>query len=170
MIRMRARGQGSWDPFQRFSEPAKKTLTLAQEEAERGHLSYVGTEHVLVALLRVQDAIAYRILTGRGVELAKVRQGTAPVRGRNERITVQLVVPTREVKKVIEIASQEARRRDQRWVCTDHLLLSLLNQREDSAARVLQEMGVTKAEVDSEMRRLRDAGVSERGLGADPPS
>ncbi len=166
---MRARRQGSMYPFERFSEQAKRTLTLAQEEAERSHHSYIGTEHLLLAMLRAGDAIAHRILTGRGVELGDVRERIASVLGRNERIIVQQIIPTSRVKHVIEIAFEEARGRDQPWVGTDHLLLALLIEGEGIAAKVLNDMGVTEAQVDSEMRRLHEAGVSEGEPGAGPP-
>src|SRR5262252_1517943 len=97
-------------PFERFTERAKKVLTLAQEEAERAHHSYIGTEHLLLGLLRAEEGIAHAALRALGVGVEDTRERIEGVLGRNERIIVQQVIPTSRVKKVIEIAFEEAQR------------------------------------------------------------
>ena len=97
-------------PFERFTEKAKKVLTLAQDEAEKSHHSYIGTEHLLLGLLREGEGLAAKVLANLGVEIDKVRDTIDSVLGRNERIIVQQIIPTSRVKKVIEIAFEEAKR------------------------------------------------------------
>ena len=112
-------------PFERFTERAKKVLTLAQEEAERSHHSYIGTEHLLLGLLREGEGLAAKVLNNLGVEIGKVRQTIESVLGRNERIIIQQIIPTSRVKKVIEISFEEARRMGHNYVGTEHLVLAL---------------------------------------------
>src|SRR5579864_9493852 len=91
-------------PFERFTESAKRVLTLAQEEAERSHHSYIGTEHLLLGLLRQPDTTATEVLRDLGIELDTVRATIQSVLGRDERILIQQIIPTSRVKKVIEMA------------------------------------------------------------------
>lgn len=90
-------------PFERFTEQAKRTLTLAQAEAETAHQSYIGTEHLLIALTANTDGLAHQVLTNLGLEVGTVRESISRVLGRNERIVIQQIVPTSRVKKIIEI-------------------------------------------------------------------
>src|SRR5437762_12981772 len=97
-------------PFERFTERAKKVLTLAQEEAERSHHSYIGTEHLLLGLLREGEGLAANVLNNLGVEIGKVRQTIESVLGRNERIINQQSIHPSRVKKVLDVSVEEARR------------------------------------------------------------
>jgi ATP-dependent Clp protease ATP-binding subunit ClpC len=147
-------------PFERFTERAKKVLTLAQEEAERSHHSYIGTEHLLLALLREDEGLASKVLHNLGVEIGKVRQTIESLLGRNERIIVQQIIPTSRVKKVIEISFEEARRMGHNYVGTEHLLLGLLREGEGIAAHVLEDLGANLDKVQAELERLlRDSTV-----------
>ena len=147
-------------PFERFTERAKKVLTLAQEEAERSHHSYIGTEHMLLALLREDEGLAAKVLHNLGVEIGKVRHSIESIVGRNERIIVQQIIPTSRVKKVLEISFEEARRMGHNYVGTEHLLLGLLREGEGIAAHVLEDLGATLEKVRSEIERLlRDSTV-----------
>jgi ATP-dependent Clp protease ATP-binding subunit ClpC len=141
-------------PFERFTERAKKVLTLAQEEAERSHHSYIGTEHLLLGLLREGEGLAAKVLNNLGVEIGKVRQTIESVLGRNERIIIQQIIPTSRVKKVIEISIEEARRMGHNYVGTEHLLLGLLIEGEGIAAHVLEDLGATLDKVRAEIERL----------------
>ena len=129
-------------PFERFTERAKKVLTLAQEEAERSHHSYIGTEHLLLGLLREGEGLAAKVLGNLGVEIGKVRQTIESVLGRNERIIIQQIIPTSRVKKVIEISFEEARRMGHNYVGTEHLLLGVLADPAAISVRVLAELGI----------------------------
>ncbi len=149
-------------PFERFTERAKKVLTLAQEEAERSHHSYIGTEHLLLGLLREGDGLAAKVLNNLGVEINKVRSTIESVLGRNERIIIQQIIPTSRVKKVIEISFEEARRMGNNYVGTEHLLLGLLIEGEGIAAHVLEDLGANLEKVRTETDRLlHESGIEE---------
>jgi hypothetical protein len=138
----------SWDtgsglyPFERFTDDAKKVLTLAQAEAERSRHSYIGTEHLLLALV-TSDTEAARLLRDLGVEETRVRSTIANVLGRNERIVIQQIIPTSRVKKVIELAFAAARDEGSESVGPMHLLVALVEEGEGIAAHVLKDLGVT---------------------------
>jgi ATP-dependent Clp protease ATP-binding subunit ClpC len=158
-------------PFERFTERAKKVLTLAQEEAERSHHSYIGTEHLLLGLLREGEGLAAKVLNNLGVEIGKVRQTIESVLGRNERIIIQQIIPTSRVKKVIEISFEEARRMGHNYVGTEHLLLGLLIEGEGIAAHVLEDLGATLDKVRAEIERLlHDSTVEDSEPAPKKPS
>jgi ATP-dependent Clp protease ATP-binding subunit ClpC len=152
-------------PFERFTEKAKKVLTLAQDEAEKSHHSYIGTEHLLLGLLREGDGLAAKVLANLAVEIDKVRDTIDSVLGRNERIIVQQIIPTSRVKKVIEIAFEEAKRMNNTYVGTEHLLLGLLIEGEGIAAHVLEDLGANLDKVRHEL----DSLLKEQGLEDEPP-
>lgn len=153
-------------PFDRFTEKAKKVLTLAQHEAEKSHRSYIGTEHLLLGLLREDEGLAAKALANLGVELEKVRETIDSALGRNERIFAPQTIPTSRVKKVIEIAFEEAKRMDNPYVGTEHLLLGLLIEGDGIAAHVLNDLGANldkvRQELDSLLRDQPSEGASPR--------
>jgi ATP-dependent Clp protease ATP-binding subunit ClpC len=154
-------------PFERFTERAKKVLTLAQEEAERSHHSYIGTEHLLLGLLREGEGLAAKVLNNLGVEINKVRSTIESVLGRNERIIIQQIIPTSRVKKVIEISFEEARRMGNNYVGTEHLLLGLLIEGEGIAAHVLEDLGANLEKTRAEIERLlHESGLEEEAKEA----
>ncbi|MBO0684536.1 MAG: hypothetical protein J2P45_15370, partial [Candidatus Dormibacteraeota bacterium] len=159
------RGGSDMYAFERFTEQAKAVLTLAQEEAARSHHSYIGTEHLLIALVRQREGLGGRILAALGVELDAVREGVEKTLGQNQRIIVTQIIPTSRVKKVIEIAFDEARRSGHPDVGTHHLLQALLLEGEGVAAHVLRDLGVTLERVRPEVgRQLAEGG--EEAVGA----
>ena len=147
-------------PFERFTESAKRVLTLAQEEAERSHHSYIGTEHLLLGLMRDQDGRAAQALQNLGLEIDKVRAAIASVLGRSERTIIQQITPTSRVKKVIEISFEEARRLGSQYVGSEHLLLGLVIEGEGVAAHVMTDLGATRLRVEAEINRLATPGAS----------
>ena len=155
--------------FERFTERAKKTLSLAQQEAERSGHSYIGTEHLLLGLLRDEEGLAYNALSNMGVDLPAVRQAIENLLARDEPIVVQQIIPTSRVKKVIEISFEEARRNGHNYVGTEHLLLGLLIEGEGIAAHVLQDLGVTLDRTRSEIGRLLSAGHAPEQAGSVRP-
>jgi ATP-dependent Clp protease ATP-binding subunit ClpC len=158
-------------PFERFTERAKKVLTLAQDEAERSHHSYIGTEHLLLGLLREGEGLAAKVLNNLGVEINKVRATIESVLGRNERIIIQQIIPTSRVKKVIEISFEEARRMGNNYVGTEHLLLGLLIEGEGIAAHVLEDLGANLEKVRGEIDRLlHESGLEEETAAQKKPS
>ncbi|HUE66997.1 MAG TPA: Clp protease N-terminal domain-containing protein [Candidatus Acidoferrum sp.] len=149
-------------PFERFTEGAKGVLSLAQEEAERSHHSYIGTEHLLLGLLRQRDTTAADVLRELGIDIDAVRATIASVLGRDERIIIQQTIPTSRVKKVIEIAFDEAGRRAQQFVEPGHILAALVIEGEGIAAHVLADMGATQD-------RVLEALDRKWGVEAGPP-
>jgi ATP-dependent Clp protease ATP-binding subunit ClpA len=141
-------------PFERFTEGAKQALTLAQEEAERSHHSYIGTEHLLLGLMRREEGLAAKALTSLGIGIGAVRSSIQSLLGENERIIIQQIIPTSRVKTVIEIAFREARSRGDGAVGTEHLLVGLLIEGEGIAAHVLEKLGATLEKVSGEIDRL----------------
>ncbi len=141
-------------PFERFTEKAKKVLTLAQEEAERSGHSYIGTEHLLLGILREKEGLAAKVLTNFGVVIDEVRRVLETVIGRSERIIIQQIIPTSRVKTVLEHAFEEAQRMGLKYVGTEHLLLGLLIEGEGIAAHVLADLGVTLERTRPEIKRL----------------
>lgn len=150
-------------PFERFTERAKRTLTLAQEEAERSHHSYIGTEHLLLGLLRQPDGDAAEVLKELEIDVTTVRQTIAAVLGRNERILIQQIIPTSRVKTVIEIAFEEARRMGHDQVDTGHLLMALVMEGEGIAAHVLEDLGASAEKVVAALERKWGTPPSGRG-------
>jgi ATP-dependent Clp protease ATP-binding subunit ClpC len=129
-------------PFERFSDDAKEALVSAQKQAEQSRHSYIGTEHLLLGLLS-GDTAAARILVGLGVDGTAAREAIERVLGRNERIVIQQIIPTSRVKKVIELAFENAERENSAQVTPEHLVVGLLEEGEGVAAHVLVDMGVT---------------------------
>jgi len=150
-------------PFERFNEEAKRTLSLAQKEAERSHHSYIGTEHLLLALLAVESGTAFRVLTRLGISVGRVRESIKAVLGRNERIIIQQIIPTSRVKKVIEISFEEAQRMRHNYVDTGHMLMGLVIEGEGIAAHVLADLGAPANRVIEEVERELGAPPSGRG-------
>ena len=150
-------------PFERFSERAKKVLTLAQEEADRAHHSYIGTEHLLLGLMREHEGLGARVLADLGVDITTVRHAVEHVIGRNERVQIMQIIPTSRVKKVIEYSFEEAQRERRPLVGTEHLLIGLLIERDGIAGHILQDLGVTKDKVRAGVERLRAGPGPENG-------
>jgi hypothetical protein len=146
-------------PFERFTERAKKVLTLAQEEAEGSGHSYIGTEHILLGLLREKDGVAAQALVKLGVDIDMVRRTIESVLSRHERTIIQQIVPTSRVKKVIEHSFEEARRMGDNYVGTEHMLLGLLAEGEGIAAHVLVDLGATLERVRVEIEQMLAAGT-----------
>jgi hypothetical protein len=157
-------------PFERFTEDAKRTLTLAQEEAERSHHSYIGTEHLLLGLLRVEKGTASRALADLGIDIGTVRAAIEGVIGRNERIIIQQIIPTSRVKKVIELSFEEAMRLGHNEVDTGDILLGLIIEGEGIAAHVLHDLGATLESVRATLeRRLGPPKIERSRPGIQTP-
>ena len=158
--------------YERFTDRAKQVLVLAQEEAERSQHSNIGTEHLLLGLLREGDGIAAKVLSNLDVEIDKVRQAIESMLARNQRIIVQQQsVPTSRLKKVIQISIEEARRMGHNYVGSEHLLLGLLTEGEGIGAHILEDLGATLDRVRVEIGRLlHDSTVEDTEPGRKKPS
>ena len=130
------------DGFARFTDQARASLTLAQDEAQRFRHPYIGTEHLILGLLRVDDCVATRVLRNLGAEPSKVRTAAEFIIGRGDRPVVGDVGLTPRAKRVIELAIDEARRMDHHSIGTEHLLLRLVREGQGLAAGVLESLGV----------------------------
>src|SRR5260370_8431517 len=128
--------------FEHFTERARKVLSLAQEEARRFQHDYIGTEHLLLGLVRESGGVAAKVLNNLGVELDKVRSAVEFIIGRGDRIVLGEIGLTPRAKKVIELAADESRLLNHSYIGTEHLLLGLFRQGEGIASGVLQSMGV----------------------------
>ncbi len=127
--------------FDKFTERARKVLQLAQEEAQRFNHNYIGTEHLLLGLVREGDGVAARVLSNMGVQLPKVRSAVEFIIGRGESAVIGEIGLTPRAKKVIELAVDEARRLNHHYIGTEHLLLGLVREGEGIAAGVLESSG-----------------------------
>ena len=131
------------DRFDKFTERAAKVLTLAQEEAQHCNRDYIGTEHLLLGLVREREGVAARVLANMGVELSKMRLAIEFIIGRGDRMVMGETGLTPPAKKVIELAVDEARRLNHRYIGTEHILLGLVREGEGIAAGVLEALGVS---------------------------
>jgi ATP-dependent Clp protease ATP-binding subunit ClpC len=140
--------------FEKFSERARRVLTLAQEEAQHLNHSYIDTEHILLGLAREEEGVAAKVLSNLGVGLSKVRAAVGFVIGRGEKPSPGDTGLTPRAKRVIELAIDEARHLGHNYIGTEHLLLGLLREGEGVAADILDSLGVTLERVRAETIRV----------------
>ncbi len=153
--------------FEKFSERARRVLSLAQEEAQRFNHNYIGTEHILLGLVRETEGVAARVLANLGVDLSKVRSAVEFIIGRGERPAQGEIGLTPRAKKVVELAVDEARRMNHTYIGTEHLLIGLLREGEGVAAGVLESLNVSLDKVRSETYRiLSQSTATPSGSGA----
>ncbi|MBN2100045.1 MAG: ATP-dependent Clp protease ATP-binding subunit [Dehalococcoidia bacterium] len=147
--------------FEKFSERARRALTYAQEEAQRFNHNYIGTEHILLGLVRETDGVAAKVLQNLDVDLNKVRSAAEFIIGRGGKTTSAEVGLTPRAKKVIELAVDEARRLNHSYVGTEHLLLGLLREGEGVAGGVLESLGVSLERARAETTRVLNQGAMQ---------
>lgn len=140
--------------FDKFTERARRVLALAQEEARRFNHNYIGTEHILLGLVREEEGMAAKVLSNLGVGLNKVRAAVEFIIGRGEGTAQTEVGLTPRAKKVIELAVDEARLLGHQYIGTEHILLGLLREGEGVAAGVLESLGVSVERVHAELNRV----------------
>ncbi len=152
--------------FEKFSERARRVLSLAQEEAQRFNHNYISTEHILLGLVRESDGVAARVLSNLNVELNKVRSAVEFIIGRGEKTTSSEIGLTPRAKKVIELAVDEARRLNHHYIGTEHLLIALMREGEGVAAGVLESLGVSLDSVRGETSRILTQTVHQTQSGS----
>jgi len=140
-------GMNQGGSFERFTERTRHVMRLAQEEAQRLQHHYIGTEHLLLGLLREGEGVAGKVLTGLGVDLERTRQAVEGIVGRGEHLASGEIGLTPRAKKVLELAVDEARRLHHHYLGTEHLLLGLLREGKGIGARVLESFGLSLQEV-----------------------
>ena len=150
--------------FEKFSERARRVLTLAQQEARHFNHNYIDTEHILLGLVREDDGVAAKVLVNLGVGLTKVRQAVEFIIERGEKPSTNEIGLTPGAKKVIELAIDEARQRGHNYIGTEHLLLGLLREGEGVAASVLGSFGITLERTQAEITRIFSQGVPKSRL------
>ncbi len=143
----RGAGKNRGRSFDRFTERARHAMRLAQEEAQRLHHNYIGTEHLLLGLLREGEGVAAHVLTHLGMDLEQARQAVEGIVGRGEHLVSGEVGLTPRAKHVVELAVDEAQRLHHLYIGTEHLLLGLLREGEGVGAGVLERFGLSLQEV-----------------------
>jgi ATP-dependent Clp protease ATP-binding subunit ClpC len=146
--------------FDKFTERSRKVLFLSQQEAQRFDHSYIGTEHLLLALINETDGIAARVLGNLGVQLPKARAAVEFIVGRGAGPVTGDIGLTPRAKKVIELAVDEARRLDHSYIGTEHLLLGLIGVPEGVAVETLDALEVDAREVRQQIMQAIE--VSQR--------
>ena len=150
--------------FEKFSERARRVLTIAQEEARQLNHNYIGTEHILLGLVREEEGVAAKVLTNLGASLNKVRQAVEFISGRGERPSTGETGLTPRAKKVIELAIDEARQLSHNYIGTEHLLLGLLREGEGVAAGVLDSLGISLERARTETTQVISQGTPKGRL------
>lgn len=148
--------------FGRFTERAQKVLALAQEEAIRLGHNNVGTEHILLGLIREGEGIAAKALLALNLDPEKIQKEVEALIGSSEE-KVQTIHYTPRAKKVIELSMDEARKLGHSYVGTEHILLGLIREGEGVAARVLNNLGISLNKARQQVLQL--LGSSESGSG-----
>ena len=140
--------------FELFTKRARHVMTLAQEEATHFQHNYIGTEHLLLGLLREGEGVASQVLSNLGIEVDQARHAVEAIIGRGKRIVLGELGLTPRTKKVIELAIDEARRLNHRFIGTEHLLLGLIREGDGIAAGVLESFGLHLEQVRTETLRV----------------
>ncbi|MHC5025820.1 MAG: ATP-dependent Clp protease ATP-binding subunit [Planctomycetota bacterium] len=146
--------------FERLTDRARKVMALANQEAQRFNHEYIGTEHILLGLVKEGSGVGANVLKNLGVDLRRVRLEVEKlVKSGPEMVTMGKLPQTPRAKKVIEYAIEEARSLNHNYVGTEHLLLGLLREHDGVAAQVLMNLGLKLEEVREEVLNLLGAGV-----------
>jgi ATP-dependent Clp protease ATP-binding subunit ClpC len=167
--------------FERLTDRARKVMALANQEAQRLNHEYIGTEHILLGLVKEGSGVGANVLKNLDIDLRKVRLEVEKlVKSGPEMVTMGKLPQTPRAKKVIEYAIEEARNLNHNYVGTEHLLLGLLREHDGVAAQVLMNLGLKLEEVREEVLNLLGAGVEseetpppsepqEPPMGSSPP-
>jgi ATP-dependent Clp protease ATP-binding subunit ClpC len=156
--------------YERFTDRARKVMQLANQEAQRFNHEYIGTEHILLGLVKEGSGVAANVLKNLDVDLRKIRLEVEKlVQSGPEMVTIGKLPQTPRAKKVIEYSMEEARNLNHNYVGTEHILLGLLREQEGVAAQVLMNLGLKLEDVREEVLNLLGHGMegaegsSERG-------
>lgn len=156
--------------FERFTDRARKVMALANQEAQRFNHEYIGTEHILLGLVKEGSGVGANVLKNLGVDLRKVRLEVEKlVKSGPEMVTMGKLPQTPRAKRVIEYAIEEARQLNHNYVGTEHLLLGLLREQDGVAAQVLMNLGLKLDDVREEVLNLLGAGVEAEDASAVAP-
>src|SRR6187401_2237169 len=146
--------------YERFTDRARKVMQLANQEAQRFNHEYIGTEHVLLGLIKEGSGVAANVLKNLDVDLRKIRLEVEKlVQSGPDMVTMGKLPQTPRAKKVIEYSMEEARNLNHNYVGTEHILLGLLREQEGVAAQVLMNLGLKLEEVREEVLNLLGHGI-----------
>jgi ATP-dependent Clp protease ATP-binding subunit ClpC len=140
--------------LERFTQRARRVLALAQEEAERMKHSYIGTEHLLLGLMKEEGGVAGRVLRELGLEGRRVQEMVERLTGANKTVGLAKIDLSPGTKRVLELAVDEARRMGHHYIGTEHLLLGLVRQNEGVAVDVLKKLGISAEQIRRQTRRV----------------
>ncbi len=160
------------DKLGRFSKRARRVLAYAQDEAHRLNHPYIGTEHLLLGLVREENCVAAKVLLNLGVEPSRVRSAVEEIIGRGERRLLGKIGLSPRTKRVIELAVNRAREMGQNYIGTEHLLLGLIEEDEGVAVDVLKGLDVTQERVRAEVGELTaqgEASAQKAAKGKETP-
>jgi len=153
--------------FERFTERARQVVVLAQEEARTLKHNYIGTEHILLGLLREEEGLAARVLEGLEITVEEVRAQVIRIVGSGEEVTSGQIPFTPRAKKVLELALREALSLGHNYIGTEHILLGLVRENEGVAARILADFDADSEKIRNEIiRMLSGPGRRQQGGGA----
>ncbi|HOK95752.1 MAG TPA: ATP-dependent Clp protease ATP-binding subunit [Anaerohalosphaeraceae bacterium] len=148
--------------FERFTDRARKVMALANQEAQRFNHEYIGTEHILLGLVKEGNGVGANVLRNLDVDIKKLRLEIEKlVKSGPDMVTMGKLPQTPRAKKVIEYAIEEARSLNHNYVGTEHILLGLLRETEGIAAQVLMNLGLKLEDVRQEVLNLLGAGVED---------
>jgi ATP-dependent Clp protease ATP-binding subunit ClpC len=158
------------DKMQRFTQRARRVLSLAQEEAERLHHPYIGTEHLLLGLMREEGGVAGRVLRDLGLEPHRIQEMIERTvgAGSSSRTSFSKIDLAPGTKRVLELAVDEARRMGHHYIGTEHLLLGLVRQNEGLAIDVLKKLGISPEQIRRQTRRVLQESPVAAGKTATP--
>ncbi|MBV8991457.1 MAG: AAA family ATPase, partial [Solirubrobacterales bacterium] len=152
--------------FERFTERARQVVVLAQEEARTLKHNYIGTEHILLGLLREEEGLAARVLESLDITVERVRAQVVRIVGSGEEVTSGQIPFTPRAKKVLELALREALSLGHNYIGTEHILLGLVRENEGVAARILLDFDADSEKIRNEViRMLSGPGSRQRGSG-----
>jgi len=154
--------------FERFTERARQVVVLAQEEARTLKHNYIGTEHILLGLLREEEGLAARVLEGLEITVDEVRGQVIRIVGAGEEVTSGQIPFTPRAKKVLELALREALSLGHNYIGTEHILLGLVRENEGVAARILADFDADSEKIRNEIIRMLSgpSGRSRQGAAA----
>src|SRR6059036_2427178 len=152
--------------FERFTERARQVVVLAQEEARTLKHNYIGTEHILLGLLREEEGLAARVLESLDITVERVRAQVVRIVGSGEEVTSGQIPFTPRAKKVLELALREALSLGHNYIGTEHILLGLVRENEGVAARILLDFDADSDKIRNEViRMLSGPGGRRQGGG-----
>ena len=159
--------------FERFTERARQVVVLAQDEARALKHNYIGTEHILLGLLREEEGLAARVLDSLDITVEDVRANVARIVGQGEEVTTGQIPFTPRAKKVLELALREALSLGHNYIGTEHILLGLVRENEGVAARILLDFDADAEKIRNEIIRMlsgpgrrSQSGGAAAGAGA----